>query len=63
MHVWKAPADLLVLSGLGAVLFATSTGTAAAKLPQADPLQQQVDAVHDTGAVGVSAEVTSTGHT
>ncbi|MEU3465474.1 serine hydrolase domain-containing protein [Streptomyces sp. NPDC006733] len=33
-------------------------GTAAAK-PPADPLQRQVDAVHDTGAVGVAAEVTS----
>ncbi|MDX3053551.1 serine hydrolase [Streptomyces sp. NE06-03E] len=60
MHVpGRRRRDLLVLSSLGAVLFATSTGTAAAKLPQADPLQQQVDAVHDTGAVGVSAEVTS----
>ncbi|MGW1102464.1 serine hydrolase domain-containing protein [Streptomyces sp. NPDC002540] len=51
--------DQLVLTSLGAVLFATSTGTGAAKLPQDDPLQQQVDAVHDTGVVGVSAEVTS----
>ncbi len=60
MHVsGRRRRDLLVLSSLGAVLFATSTGTAAAKPPQADPLQQQVDAVHDSGAVGVSAEVTS----
>ncbi|MCZ4125549.1 serine hydrolase domain-containing protein [Streptomyces sp. H39-S7] len=51
--------DLLVLSSLGAVLLATSTGTAAAKPPPSDPLQQQVDAVHHTGAVGVAAEVTS----
>ncbi|WP_407556014.1 serine hydrolase domain-containing protein [Streptomyces sp. Pv4-95] len=60
MHVsGRCRRDLLVLCSLGAVLFATSTGTAAAKLPQADPLQQQVDMVHDSGAVGVSAEVTS----
>ncbi|MFI1223858.1 MULTISPECIES: serine hydrolase domain-containing protein [unclassified Streptomyces] len=60
MHVsgrrWR---DLLVLSSLGAVLLATSTGTAAAKPAHADPLQRQVDAVHESGAVGVSAEVTS----
>lgn len=50
MHVpGRRRRDLLVLRGLGAVLFAPSTGTATAKLPQADPLQQQVDAVHDTG--------------
>ncbi|MFD9436365.1 serine hydrolase domain-containing protein [Streptomyces sp. NPDC060002] len=60
MHVsGRRRRDLLVLSSLGAVLFATSTGTAAAEPPPADPLQQQVDAVHDSGAVGVSAEVTS----
>ncbi|MGW1786478.1 serine hydrolase domain-containing protein [Streptomyces sp. NPDC002143] len=60
MHVsGRRRRDLLVLSSVGAVLFATSTGTAAAKPPQADLLQQQVDAVHDSGAVGVSAEVTS----
>ncbi|MDW6065962.1 serine hydrolase domain-containing protein [Streptomyces sp. FXJ1.4098] len=50
----------LVLTSLGAVLLVASTGlTAAAKPQQADPLQQQVDAIHDTGAVGVLAEVTS----
>ncbi|MEU5646160.1 serine hydrolase domain-containing protein [Streptomyces milbemycinicus] len=50
----------LVLTGLAAVLLAASTGlTAAAKPQQADPLQQQVDAIHDAGAVGVFAEVTS----
>ncbi|MFE2180009.1 serine hydrolase domain-containing protein [Streptomyces sp. NPDC059455] len=50
----------LVLTGLAAVLLAASTGlTAAAKPQRADPLQQQVDAIHDTGAVGVFAEVTS----
>ncbi|WP_443051442.1 beta-lactamase family protein [Streptomyces sp. NBC_00234] len=60
MHVsGRRRRDLLVLSSLGAVLFATSTGTAAAKPPQADSLQRQVDAVHGTGAVGVSAEATS----
>ncbi|WP_030187698.1 serine hydrolase domain-containing protein [Streptomyces sp. NRRL S-813] len=51
---------LLVLTSLGAVLLAASTGlTAAAEPRQADPLQQQVDAIHDTGVVGVFAEVTS----
>ena len=60
MHVsGRRRLDLLVLSSLGAVLLATSSGTAAAKPPQADPLQQQVDGVHTSGAVGVSAEVTS----
>ncbi|MGV9849902.1 serine hydrolase domain-containing protein [Streptomyces sp. NPDC003442] len=50
----------LGLTGLAVVLLAASTGlTAAAKPQQADPLQQQVDAIHDTGAVGVFAEVTS----
>ncbi|RLV75826.1 serine hydrolase domain-containing protein [Streptomyces rapamycinicus] len=50
----------LVLSGLAAVLLAASTGlTASAKPQQADPLQRQVDAIHDTGAVGVFAEATS----
>ncbi|MCQ8832635.1 serine hydrolase domain-containing protein [Streptomyces malaysiensis] len=50
----------LVLTSLAAVLLAASTGlTAAAKPRPADPLQQQVDAIHDTGAVGVLAEVTS----
>ncbi|MEU6028769.1 serine hydrolase domain-containing protein [Streptomyces tauricus] len=53
--------DLLVLCSLGAVLFATSTGPAEAKPSRADPLQQQVDAVHDSGVVGVFAEVTSPG--
>jgi D-alanyl-D-alanine carboxypeptidase len=50
----------LVLTSLAAVLLTASTGlTAAAKPQRADPLQQQVDAIHDTGAVGVFAEVTS----
>ncbi|MFG2586311.1 serine hydrolase domain-containing protein [Streptomyces malaysiensis] len=50
----------LVLTSLAAVLLAASTGlTAAAKPRPADPLQQQVDAIHDAGAVGVLAEVTS----
>ncbi|MFD7712699.1 serine hydrolase domain-containing protein [Streptomyces sp. NPDC059785] len=34
---------------------------AVARPQQADSLQQQVDAIHDTGAVGVSAEVTAPG--
>ncbi|BBJ45305.1 serine hydrolase [Streptomyces antimycoticus] len=49
----------LVLTGLATVLLAASTGPAAAKPRQTDPLQEQVDTVHDTGAVGVLAEVTS----
>ncbi|MGW0571074.1 serine hydrolase domain-containing protein [Streptomyces tauricus] len=62
MHVsGRRRRDLLVLCSLGAVLFATSTGPAEAKPSRADPLQQQVDAVHDSGVVGVSAEVTSPG--
>jgi D-alanyl-D-alanine carboxypeptidase len=52
-----------VASG-AAVLLAASTGltatSATAAMPQqTDPLQQQVDATHDTGAVGVFAEVTT----
>ncbi|MFJ2090599.1 serine hydrolase domain-containing protein [Streptomyces sp. NPDC087901] len=50
---------LLVLTAL---LFAASGGpTAVADPHHADPLQRRVDAVHDTGVVGVSAEVTSPG--
>ncbi|WP_448331487.1 serine hydrolase domain-containing protein [Streptomyces sp. DSM 41534] len=50
----------LVLTSLAAALLAASTGlTAAAKPRPADPLQRQVDAIHDTGAVGVLAETTS----
>ncbi|MFK4068394.1 serine hydrolase domain-containing protein [Streptomyces sp. NPDC029674] len=52
--------DLLVLTSLATAVIAASTAsTAAAKPRPADPLQRQVDAVHDTGAVGVHAEVTS----
>ncbi|MEV1006562.1 serine hydrolase domain-containing protein [Streptomyces sp. NPDC049881] len=50
------------LVGLAALVVAASTGlTAAASPRQADPLQDQVDAVHATGVVGVSAEVTGPG--
>ncbi|NUH37034.1 beta-lactamase family protein [Streptomyces samsunensis] len=50
----------LVLTSLAAALLAASTGlTAAAKPRPADPLQRQVDAIHDTGAVGVLADTTS----
>ncbi|MBP8533881.1 serine hydrolase [Streptomyces sp. MK37H] len=61
MHVLRRRRrGALVLTGLVGVLLAVSTGlTAAAKPQQADPLQQQVEAIHDTGAVGVFAEVTS----
>ncbi|GAB2580210.1 serine hydrolase domain-containing protein [Streptomyces capparidis] len=49
----------LVLTGLATVLLAASAGPAAAEPRPADPLQRQVDAIRDTGAVGVQAEVTS----
>lgn len=53
---------LLVLTGLAALLLAASgVPTAVADPQRADPLQRQVDAIHDTGVVGVSAEVTSPG--
>ncbi|MFB4422755.1 serine hydrolase domain-containing protein [Streptomyces sp. QL37] len=51
---------LLVATGLAVALLTASTGPTAAARPQpAGPLQQQVDAVHDTGTVGVAAEVTA----
>ncbi|WP_186001469.1 serine hydrolase [Streptomyces sp. IB201691-2A2] len=51
---------LLVLTSLTTAVLAVSTvSTAAAKPPPADPLQRQVEAIHDTGVVGVHAEVTS----
>jgi D-alanyl-D-alanine carboxypeptidase len=51
---------MVVLTSLAALLLAASTGpTAVARPRQADPLQQEVDAIHDSGAVGVRAEVTS----
>ncbi|MFD9499452.1 serine hydrolase domain-containing protein [Streptomyces sp. NPDC060035] len=61
MHVLtRGRRGLLVLTGPATALLAVSTGlTAAANPQQADPLQQQVDAIHDTGVVGVQAEVTS----
>ncbi|TDC71406.1 serine hydrolase domain-containing protein [Streptomyces hainanensis] len=50
----------LVLTGLTAVLLAATTWTTAAAGPRPpDPLQQRVDAIHETGVVGVFAEVTS----
>jgi D-alanyl-D-alanine carboxypeptidase len=53
--------ELLVPLGLVAILIAVSAGpaTAARPLGTDDPLQRQVDAIHDTGTVGVFAEVTS----
>jgi D-alanyl-D-alanine carboxypeptidase len=51
---------LLVLTSLATAVLAASTApTAAAKPRPADPLQRQVEAIHDTGVVGVHAEVTS----
>ncbi|MER6114570.1 serine hydrolase domain-containing protein [Streptomyces sp. NPDC001743] len=53
---------LFVLTGLATILLVTSSGPSAAANPRRpDPLQQQVDAIHATGAVGVAAEVTSPG--
>ncbi|MEU1489607.1 serine hydrolase domain-containing protein [Streptomyces sp. NPDC005776] len=53
---------LLVLTGLAALLLAASGGlTAEATTRLTDPLQRQVDAIRDTGVVGVAAEVTSPG--
>ncbi|UED87240.1 serine hydrolase domain-containing protein [Streptomyces profundus] len=58
----RGPLVLTVLTGLAALLLAASPGPAATAEPRAaDPLQQRVDAIHDTGAVGVFAEVTSPG--
>lgn len=51
---------LLTLTSLAtAVLVASTAPTAAAKPRPADPLQRQVETIHDTGAVGVQAKVTS----
>ncbi|MEU6994130.1 serine hydrolase domain-containing protein [Streptomyces sp. NPDC046465] len=52
---------LLVPIGLAAALLAASAGpaTASAEPRPADPLQQEVDAIHRTGAAGVLAEVRS----
>ncbi|WP_285564181.1 serine hydrolase domain-containing protein [Streptomyces sp. RTGN2] len=51
---------LLALTGVTAALLAPSTASAAgATGRQAGPLERQVDAIHDSGAVGVQAEVTS----
>ncbi|MFJ6849180.1 serine hydrolase domain-containing protein [Streptomyces sp. NPDC091271] len=60
MHVSnRRRRGLLALTSLAVALLTASTGPATAKPRQADPLQRQVDAIHDTGAVGVLAEVTS----
>ncbi len=61
MHVLrKRRRRLLVLTGVAAFLLVASTApTVAARPRQADPLQREVDAIRDTGAVGVLAEVTS----
>ncbi|WP_432011245.1 serine hydrolase domain-containing protein [Streptomyces cucumeris] len=51
---------MVVLTGLATVVLAASTVPAAAAKPRpADPLQRQVEVIHETGAVGVHAEVTS----
>ncbi|WP_405664860.1 beta-lactamase family protein [Streptomyces sp. NBC_01166] len=61
MHVLaRRRRRLLVATGLTVALLTASSGLTAVARPQrADPLQQQVDAIHDTGTVGVGAEVTS----
>ncbi|MEU7137721.1 serine hydrolase domain-containing protein [Streptomyces sp. NPDC046261] len=54
--------SLLVLTSLATAVLATSTAStasASAKPRPADPLQRQVEAIRDTGAVGVHAEVMS----
>lgn len=52
--------DLIVLTSVAAVVLAASIAPAAAAQPRpADSLQRQVEGIHDTGAVGVHAEVTS----
>ncbi|MFF2137291.1 serine hydrolase domain-containing protein [Streptomyces sp. NPDC058193] len=63
MHASKRHRHGLLATGLASLLLAAaSAGPAAATGPQGTgTLQQQVDAVHDTGAVGVFAEVTSPG--
>ncbi|MFD0417767.1 serine hydrolase domain-containing protein [Streptomyces sp. NPDC127108] len=53
---------LLVLTGSIAVLVAASSGPSAAAKPQrADPLQERVNAIRDSGAVGVFAETAAPG--
>lgn len=53
---------LLVLTGSIAVLVAASAGpTAVAKPQRADPLQERVNAIRDSGAVGVFAETAAPG--
>ena len=53
---------LLRVTSLVGVMLVASTGlTAVAKPVQSNSLRQQVEAIHRTGAVGVSAEVTSSG--
>ncbi|MCD7441031.1 beta-lactamase family protein [Streptomyces lincolnensis] len=60
MHVpGRRRRHLLVLTSLAVVLAASGGATAAAKPQRADPLQQGVDAIRDTGAVGVFAEASS----
>lgn len=46
--------------GLAAALLVVSTGPTVAAMPgEAGPLRRHVEAIHDTGVVGVAAEVTS----
>ncbi|MEW2176137.1 serine hydrolase domain-containing protein [Streptomyces sp. NPDC005406] len=53
---------LFVLTGLATILLAASSGLTAAADPRpADALRREVEAIHDTGVVGVAAEVTSPG--
>ncbi len=53
---------LLVLTGSIALLVAASTGpTAVAKPQRTDPLQERVNAIRDSGAVGVFAETAASG--
>ncbi|MFI7387173.1 serine hydrolase domain-containing protein [Streptomyces sp. NPDC049813] len=57
MRRWRG---MLALTSLATAVFAASTAPgAAARTRPAETLQRQVDAIHDTGTVGVQAEVAS----
>ncbi|WP_372348235.1 serine hydrolase domain-containing protein [Streptomyces sp. KL116D] len=53
--------DVLALSGAAVAALAVSAAPTAAAKRSSGPLQRQVDLIHDSGAVGVHAEVTARG--
>ncbi|MET7357911.1 serine hydrolase domain-containing protein [Streptomyces sp. NPDC005562] len=60
----RGPVRLAGLVGMVGALLAVSTGAAATATAEPGPddaLQREVEAIHRTGAVGVAADVTSTG--